>query len=161
MRHISGGAPSHPICAQNSSGAMRSPRKEVSSACPPSLSTMNCSLATIVSISYGSASQPIPKTSAHDQKGSAGDRRWSRNGLRHSPALRRRAVPVGNSHSYILMVQSAQNWHGQRATDGLDGAGMSLGECLDQSGQGKLDVPTGDVLQQVRLVGCIEPGEVE
>jgi Ca2+:H+ antiporter len=33
------------------------------------------------------------------------------------------AVPVGNSHSYILVVQSAQNRHGQRATEGLDGAG--------------------------------------
>src|ERR1700687_782646 len=32
-------------------------------------------------------------------------------------------VPVGNSHSYILVVQPAQNWHGHRATDGLDGAG--------------------------------------
>jgi hypothetical protein len=32
-------------------------------------------------------------------------------------------VPVGNSHSYILVVQPAQNWHGQRATDSLDGAG--------------------------------------
>ena len=32
-------------------------------------------------------------------------------------------VPVGNSRSDILMVQSAQNWHGQRLTDTLDGAG--------------------------------------
>jgi hypothetical protein len=42
-------------------------------------------------------------------------------------ALRQRGlceiiVPVGNSHSYMLVVQPAQNWHGQRATDGLDGA---------------------------------------
>jgi 2-hydroxychromene-2-carboxylate isomerase len=29
MRRISGGAPNHPICTQSSSGAMRSPRKEV------------------------------------------------------------------------------------------------------------------------------------
>jgi ABC-type uncharacterized transport system substrate-binding protein len=28
-------------------------------------------------------------------------------------------VPVGNSHSDILVVQSAQDWHGQHATDGL------------------------------------------
>jgi hypothetical protein len=33
------------------------------------------------------------------------------------------AVPVGNSRSDILVVQPAQNWHGQRLTDGLDGAG--------------------------------------
>src|SRR3989442_12650734 len=30
-------------------------------------------------------------------------------------------VPVGNLRSEILMVQSAQNWHRQRATDSLDG----------------------------------------
>ena len=30
------------------------------------------------------------------------------------------AVPVGNLRSEILVVQSAQNWHRQRATDGLD-----------------------------------------
>jgi hypothetical protein len=33
-----------------------------------------------------------------------------------------RAVPVGNSHSYILMVQPAQDGHGQRLTDGLHSA---------------------------------------
>src|SRR5208337_5206448 len=32
-------------------------------------------------------------------------------------------VPVGNSHSDILVVQPAQDGHGQRLTDGLDGAG--------------------------------------
>ena len=32
------------------------------------------------------------------------------------------AVPVGNSHSYILMVQPAQDGHGQRLTDGLHSA---------------------------------------
>jgi hypothetical protein len=32
-------------------------------------------------------------------------------------------VPVGNSRSDMLVVQAAQNWHGQRLTDGLDGAG--------------------------------------
>src|SRR6266851_9730833 len=32
-----------------------------------------------------------------------------------------RLVPVGNLRSEILMVQSAQNWHRQRATDSLDG----------------------------------------
>jgi hypothetical protein len=32
-------------------------------------------------------------------------------------------VPVGNSRSDILVVQSAQNWHGQRLTDCLDGTG--------------------------------------
>jgi hypothetical protein len=31
-------------------------------------------------------------------------------------------VPVGNSRSDILVVQSAQNWHGQRLTDCLDGS---------------------------------------
>jgi hypothetical protein len=31
------------------------------------------------------------------------------------------AVPIGNLRSEILVVQSAQNWHGQRATDSLDG----------------------------------------
>jgi len=31
------------------------------------------------------------------------------------------AVPVGNLRSEILVVQSAQNWHRQRATDSLDG----------------------------------------
>jgi hypothetical protein len=30
---------------------------------------------------------------------------------------------VGNSRSDILVVQSAQNRHGQRLTDGLDGTG--------------------------------------
>ena len=29
-------------------------------------------------------------------------------------------VPVGNSGSDILVVQAAQNWHGQRLTDSLD-----------------------------------------
>jgi hypothetical protein len=29
-------------------------------------------------------------------------------------------VPVGNLRSEILVVQSAQNWHRQRATDSLD-----------------------------------------
>jgi hypothetical protein len=33
-----------------------------------------------------------------------------------------RAVPVGNSHSYILMVQPAQDGHGQRLTDDLHSA---------------------------------------
>jgi tripartite-type tricarboxylate transporter receptor subunit TctC len=32
-------------------------------------------------------------------------------------------VPVGNSRSDILVVQSAQNWHGQHLTGGLDGTG--------------------------------------
>ncbi len=32
-------------------------------------------------------------------------------------------VPVGNLRSEILVVQSAQNWHRQRATDSLDGTG--------------------------------------
>jgi len=32
-------------------------------------------------------------------------------------------VLVGNSRSDILVVQPAQNWHRQRLTDGLDGAG--------------------------------------
>jgi hypothetical protein len=31
------------------------------------------------------------------------------------------AVPVGNLGPEILVVQSAQNWHRQRATDSLDG----------------------------------------
>jgi hypothetical protein len=35
---------------------------------------------------------------------------------------RRLGVPVGNLRSEILVVQSAQNWHRQRATDSLDGA---------------------------------------
>ena len=35
----------------------------------------------------------------------------------------RAVVVVGNSCSDILVVQAAQNWHGQRLTDGLDGAG--------------------------------------
>src|ERR1700704_6343069 len=87
MRRTSGGALSHPICMLNSSGAMRSPREEVSSAFPPSLSTMKCSLATIGSISCGSASRPIPKTSPHDQKSSAGDRGWSWNRFCCRPAL--------------------------------------------------------------------------
>jgi hypothetical protein len=30
-------------------------------------------------------------------------------------------VPVGNLRSEILVVQSAQNWHRQRAADSLDG----------------------------------------
>jgi hypothetical protein len=29
-------------------------------------------------------------------------------------------VPVGNLRPEILAMQPAQNWHGQRATDGLD-----------------------------------------
>jgi len=33
----------------------------------------------------------------------------------------RAPVPVGNLRPEILMVQSTQNWHRQRATDGLDG----------------------------------------
>jgi hypothetical protein len=32
------------------------------------------------------------------------------------------AVPVGNSRSDILVMQPAQNRHGQRLTDSLDGA---------------------------------------
>jgi hypothetical protein len=32
-------------------------------------------------------------------------------------------VPVGNSHSYVLVVKPAQDGYGQRLTDGLDGAG--------------------------------------
>jgi hypothetical protein len=32
-----------------------------------------------------------------------------------------RPVLVGNLHSEILVLQSAQNWHRQRATDSLDG----------------------------------------
>jgi hypothetical protein len=36
---------------------------------------------------------------------------------------RKNPVPVGNSHSDILVVQPAQDGHGQRLTDGLDGAG--------------------------------------
>jgi hypothetical protein len=31
-------------------------------------------------------------------------------------------VPVENLRSKILMMQSTQNWHRQRATDSLDGA---------------------------------------
>ena len=30
------------------------------------------------------------------------------------------AVPVGNLRPEILVMQPAQNWHRQRATDGLD-----------------------------------------
>ena len=30
-------------------------------------------------------------------------------------------VPIGNLRSEVLMVQSAQNWHRQRATHGLNG----------------------------------------
>lgn len=33
-----------------------------------------------------------------------------------------RPVSVGNSHSYILMVQPAQDGHSQRLTDGLHSA---------------------------------------
>jgi hypothetical protein len=36
-------------------------------------------------------------------------------------ALRWLGVPVGNLRSEILVVQSAQNWHRQRATHSLDG----------------------------------------
>ena len=35
--------------------------------------------------------------------------------------LLKAAVPVGNLRPEILVVQSAQNWHRQRATDSLDG----------------------------------------
>ena len=36
--------------------------------------------------------------------------------------LKAALVPVGNSHSYILMVQPAQDGHGQGLTDGLHSA---------------------------------------
>jgi nucleoside-diphosphate-sugar epimerase len=36
------------------------------------------------------------------------------------PETFREAVPVGNLRPEILVMQPAQNWHGQRATDGLD-----------------------------------------
>jgi hypothetical protein len=39
----------------------------------------------------------------------------------HSEKLRKFDVPVGNLRPEILVVQSAQNWHRQRATDSLDG----------------------------------------
>jgi hypothetical protein len=39
------------------------------------------------------------------------------------------AVPVGNLRSEILMVQSAQNWHRQRATNSLYGNAGSAGPC--------------------------------
>jgi tripartite-type tricarboxylate transporter receptor subunit TctC len=48
-------------------------------------------------------------------------------GAKRSPALpdvptvAETGVPVGNLRSEILVVQSAQNWHRQRATDSLDG----------------------------------------
>jgi hypothetical protein len=42
------------------------------------------------------------------------------NGLNSTPRLG--IVPVGNSHSDILVLQSAQDRHGQHATDGLGGA---------------------------------------
>src|SRR6266511_6470006 len=34
--------------------------------------------------------------------------------------IRQMGVPVGNSRSDILVVQPAQNWHGQRLTDSLE-----------------------------------------
>ena len=39
-----------------------------------------------------------------------------------SGLVREAPVLVGNSRSEILVMQSAQNWHRQRATDGLDSA---------------------------------------
>src|SRR5262245_15662220 len=42
--------------------------------------------------------------------------KWNQRCRKLAPVL------IGNSRSDILMVQSAQNWHGQRLTDGLDGA---------------------------------------
>ena len=42
------------------------------------------------------------------------------------------AVPVGNSRSEILAVQPTQNWHGQRLTDALDGAGIGASFCSDK-----------------------------
>jgi hypothetical protein len=38
-----------------------------------------------------------------------------------TPGTAATGVPVGNLRSEILVVQPAQNWHRQRATDGLDG----------------------------------------
>jgi hypothetical protein len=35
-------------------------------------------------------------------------------------AIDPRTVPVGNLRPEILVMQPAQNWHRQRATDGLD-----------------------------------------
>ena len=40
--------------------------------------------------------------------------------IQASPRCRCR-VPVGNLRPEILVVQSAQNWHRQHVTDGLDG----------------------------------------
>src|SRR6266404_2561643 len=47
---------------------------------------------------------------------STATRTWD-NQRRPYPAL---PVPVGNLRPEILVVQSAQNWHRQRATDGMD-----------------------------------------
>jgi hypothetical protein len=58
----------------------------------------------------------------HDQDQDAGEegdeRRDVGNGEGHcdSPKISIQAVPVGNSHSEILVVQSSQNWHRQGAT---------------------------------------------
>jgi hypothetical protein len=41
----------------------------------------------------------------------------------HAVMFLEMAVPVGNSRSDILVVQSAQNRHGQRLSDSLDGTG--------------------------------------
>ena len=38
-------------------------------------------------------------------------------------------VPVGNLRSEILMVQSAQNWHRQRATERHVGSAFLLGHA--------------------------------
>jgi hypothetical protein len=53
-------------------------------------------------------------------RGLLGHGRCSGRGLVPLDRLR---VLVGNSRSDVLVVQLAQNWHRQRLTDGLDGAG--------------------------------------
>jgi hypothetical protein len=52
----------------------------------------------------------------HDQDQDAGEEGDERRDVGNGEG-----VPVGNSRSDILVVQSAQNWHGQRLTDSLDG----------------------------------------
>jgi hypothetical protein len=50
-------------------------------------------------------------------------------------------VPVGNLRSEILVVQSAQNWHRQRATDGFRYRGKKRSLCC-----GVLDYPLAHVI---------------
>src|SRR5262245_17945001 len=74
----------------------------------------------------GAVARALPRQAqrAHRRRGAANRHRRSHAGLSaRAGQARARAVPVGNSYSYILMVQPTQYWYGQGPTDGLGGAG--------------------------------------